>query len=161
MIGEKYKWLYPYTMACTGGNLAVFQGIVESEKFQDFFRGNFSREKVRDYFMGPHNAETLSRLSHPEFTAFRYFHLAIPYEIESIGDGVTGKIFKPFYENLPSPLLKIKLNNKRFELVRELGLLERELRTGEILISHASFIAEICEKKDMAKYESFYKKVAA
>ena len=161
IIDKKYKWLFPYTMACGGGNLAIFQKIVESEKFQNFFKGDFSRQKVRDYFMGQHNEETLNGAGHSELSPFRFFHLVIPYGIKEIGEEIRGEIFTPFYDNLTEPLLKINLKNKSLGIVKTLGLLERELRTGEILLSHAYFIADVCEKKDLARYSHLYKKVAA
>lgn len=162
VIDKKYKWVYSYTMACTRGNLVLFQRIIESEKFEDFFKGDFSRQKVRDYFMGPHNLETLNGTSMPNLpNKFRFFHLAIPYEIKSVEEEVKGDIFLPFYKNIPTPLLNIRLENKILDKARELGILERELRTGEILISHASFIADICEKKDLVKYSQLYERMAA
>jgi len=159
VIDERYKWLYPYTMACTGGNLILFQRIIESKKFKDFFRGDFSRQRVRDYFMGPHNMETLNGTSMSNLSnKFKFFHLAIPYEILQTEGGLLSVVSKPFYEELPNPLITRKITNEDIKEAKKSGVLEKELGIRDILIFHGLHIADCCKKQDLEKYNHLYSK---
>ena len=159
MIQEKYKWLYAQTIACTGGNMGLFERVLKSEKINNFLKGNFSREKVRDYFMDLHNTETIKGISDmKDFDSkLKYLHLEIPYEILQITEkGVFTSLTEPFYEDLPIPLSTRTFNNKALKQIKELGLLERELRKGDILLSHCFDIADVCSSEELKKYKHLY-----
>ena len=147
MVDEKYRWIYSYTMACSRGNLTLFQRIVESKKFGAFFKGDFSRKNVRDYFMGPHNVETLNGISMPNLpNEFRFFHLAIPYKIKERADT---QLFCELY-GLELPIRKRRVfGSCELGSAIQRGVLERE---DEIVIAHAGIIAESCKMDNVAVY---------
>lgn len=161
MIEEKYKYIYPYTMACGGKSLVLFQRIINSEKFRDFFKGDFSQQKVRDYFMGLHNIETLNNTSMAGLSPnLKFLHLAVPYEILEINpDKIYTEISSPFY-SLPNPFLNKAISQDNIQKTKELGILENELITGDILIFHGPYISDCCKKQDLEKYADLYAKQA-
>ena len=109
--------------------------------------------------MDIHNIETMRGTSNmKDFDIkLKYLHLEVPYEILQINEkGVFTSLAEPFYEELPVPLSTWNFNNKALEQAKELGVLEKELRKGDILLSHNFNIADVCSPEELKKYEHLY-----
>ncbi len=114
-----------------------------------------------DYFMGRHNEDTLKGISMGGLPySLRFAHLAIPYEIISSENGIiNAKIKIPFYK-VPEPLLNRTFDSLFIERAKRLGVLERDLIPGDLVICHGLNISSTCEKQDLERYAHLYTKPA-
>jgi hypothetical protein len=162
MIDERYKWLYSYTLPCTGGKEVLFERLLEQGSVVQELAGDYSRKSVRKHFLGTHNIATLEGLHEKDafHRAASYQHLAVPYEVKkSEGGLLVCELRKQFYQELTeilSPALaEREFKESQIREAKDRGVLSID---SKVIITHAGIIAESCSLAEIAEFDDLFER---
>ena len=159
-INEQDKWLYFYTLPCTGGNILLFENLKKIGEFNKYLNGDFSREKVRRYFLGEHNIKSLKKTEIIEENKIGEqetmgIHLLIPYRVNYIlEESLTCTIYQPFYDI--ANLTPSRIFAKSLDTAIELEVIQEYPKQGDILLVHGDYIVDVVEEKEFKKYRKLF-----
>ena len=130
---DQDKWLFYYSLPCTGGHLAEFKKI--REKLPNLT----NREKVLEHFLGNHNITTKEKSPDGK----NWMHLALPYLCEDYDD--SGRLRFKAYSSLswlPNSLATRAFEAFHLDISRNYGIISEVPRAGDIVVVHGLFIVD-------------------
>jgi len=141
--------LYNYTYPCHNGNQAIYQHIREHGAISIIQNEN-SKQEIRDHFFKTHNILTFKNQT--------YWHLVIPYQIETISDVISTNLYTFF--RLSKEYQHKTFTQQQILIAKNHGILE-ETKPGQILIVHhkvnnLDWIADHTSPEKLTKYKSIY-----
>lgn len=144
-------WFFNYTSPCVRGDIKLIDSLPNTGVIRKFLNPNSSLEEVRDYFFELHNRVA--------YINKNYVHMVKPYEVTLDEERIEFRLFQPFFD-LPERFGRKVFSWKQINFFR--GIVKEnilgDLSKGRIIIFHNHFLVDACDKSDLIKYNSLYKR---